>query len=78
MSALESTVSMLEVMPVAEVQAVFEITKAIFEQRQESPFQPLTKEQILEDLEISSKEIEEGKFMEMSNAIQALRSRYGL
>ena len=77
MSTLESTISMLRVLPEADVEVIFEMTKKLFEDKS-SPFVPVSKEQILQDLDISEKQIEQGKTTGASVAIQELRKRYGL
>ena len=77
MSTLESTISMLRVLPEADVEVIFEMTKKLFEDKS-SPFVPVSKEQILQDVHISEKQIEQGKTTDASEAIQELRKRYGL
>lgn len=77
MSTLESTISMLRVLPEADVEVIFEMTKKLFEDKS-SPFIPVSKEQILQDVEISEKQIDQGKKTGASEAIQELRKRYGL
>ena len=77
MSTLESTISMLRVLPEADVEVIFEMTKKLFEDKS-SPFVPVSKEQILQDVHISEKQIEQGKTTGASEAIQELRKRYGL
>ena len=77
MSTLESTISMLRVLPEADVEVIFEMTKKLFEDKS-SPFVPVSKEQILQDVDVSEKQIEQGKTTGASEAIQELRKRYGL
>ena len=57
MSTLESTVSMLEVLPDTDVQIVFNVTKELMDKHDTSPFKPVTKEDVLNDLNISAKDI---------------------
>ena len=77
MSTLESTISMLRVLPEADVEVIFEMTKKLFEDKS-SPFAPVGKEQILKDLDSSAHQIEQGKVSNASEAIQELRKRCGL
>lgn len=78
MSTLESTVSMLEILPESDVQIVYNITKDLLEQRKSSVFKPVTKEQVMQDLETSTKQIEEGKYRSADEVIGRLREKYGL
>ena len=77
MSTLESTISMLRVMPEADVQIIFEMTKKLFND-QTSPFTYVSKEQILEDIDESLKQVESGKTVKAAEAISQLRTAYGL
>ncbi len=77
MSTLETTISMLRVMPEAEVQVIFDVTKALFDKRS-SPFQPVSKEQVLRDLALSEQQIASGEFRDARVAIQELKARYGV
>ena len=77
MSTLESTISMLENMAPADVEVIYTMTKALFD-KQASPFQPLSREQILRDLAESRQQIQAGQYSDAKDALQALRSKYGL
>ena len=77
MSTLESTISMLRVMPEADVRVIFEMTKKLFND-QASPYAPVSKKQILQDLDVSSRQIERGHTKEAAEAIQELKMKYGL
>ena len=77
MSTLESTISMLENMPQSDVEVIYTMTKALFD-KQASPFQALSREQILRDLAESRQQIEKGQYADAKDALQALRSKYGL
>lgn len=78
MSTLEATVSMLQSMPEEARQKVFEYTRQLFTAaRPASPFVPLTADQILSDLEISRRQIAEGKGMDMEQALDAMGKRHG-
>lgn len=76
-STLESTISMLENMAPADVEVIYTMTKALFD-KQASPFQPLSREQILRDLAESRQQIQAGQYSDAKDALQALRSKYGL
>ena len=77
MSTLESTISMLRIMPEADVQVIFEMTKKLFDAKA-SPFAPVSKQQILDDVDASAVQIKQGKTIKASDAIQELRTTYGL
>ena len=77
MSTLESTISMLRVMPEADVRIIFEMTKKLFDDKV-SPFATVSKQQILQDVDASAAQIEQGKTIRASDAIQSLRTKYGL
>lgn len=77
MSTLESTISMLRVMPEAEVQVIFDLTKAMFEKRS-TPFQPVGREEVLRDLDLSDRQIANGNYHVAKEAIEALKARYGV
>ena len=77
MSTLESTISMLRIMPEADVQVIFEMTKKLFDGKASS-FAPVGKQQILDDVDASAMQIEQGKTIKAADAIQELRTTYGL
>ncbi len=78
MSTLEATVSMLEAMPEEARLQVFEYTQNLFGAKErENPFLPLTKDQILEDLAVSRKQIDEGEVCPMDDALDELEKKYG-
>lgn len=77
MSTLESTISMLENMAPADVEVIYTMTKALFD-KQASPFQPLSRDQLLRDLAVSRQQIQEGKYTDAKDAVQAVRAKYGL
>ena len=78
MSTLESTFSMLEILPETDVQLVFNITKGLLEKRNASVFKPIDREDVLHDLEVSTKQIENGKYSSAEEVIDRLRVKYGL
>ena len=77
MSTLESTISMLRVMPEADVRIIFEMTKKLFDDIA-SPFAPVSKKQILQDVDVSSQQIVQGDIKDASEAIRELKTKYGL
>ena len=77
MSTLESTISMLRVMPEADVRIIFEMTKKLFDDKA-SPFAPVSKKQILQDVDVSSQQIVQGDIKDASEAIRELKTKYGL
>ena len=76
MSTLEATVSMLEMLPESELATVrrFIVQNII----KNNPFQKLTEEKLLEDLETSRAQQEAGQYSDMGEAIQEIGERYGL
>ena len=77
MSTLESTISMLRVMPEADVRIIFEITKKLFDDKS-SPFHPVGKVQMLEDADVSARQIAEGNTANAADAIAEMRAKYDL
>ena len=78
MSTLEATISMLEMMPEESRQMVFEYTQELFSSAQTAnPFVPVSKEQILKDLELSRQQVSQGKVRNMAVALEDLRRRHG-
>ena len=78
MSTLEATISMLEMMPEESRQMVFEYTQELFSSSQiANPFVPVSKEQILKDLELSRQQVSQGKVRNMAVALEDLRRCHG-
>ena len=77
MSTLEQTVSMLESLPEDDVKAIHDIIYRFYI-RERSPFKPLSKKQILNDLAISRAQIANGECKEFGEAIQEIEAKYGL
>ena len=76
-STLESTISMLRVLPEAEVQIVFDITRALLEKRP-SPFESVSKERVPRDIDLSTEQFARGEAREAQAVISDLRAKYGL
>ena len=77
MSTLESTISMLRILPESDVQVIFDITRTMFE-KHSSPFAPVSKEVVLRDIDLSTEQFSRNEAREAQNVILELRSKYGL
>ena len=77
MTLTEATKSMLDVLPEADVRVVYTVTKSLFD-KEASPFKPLSRQQILDDLEISRQQIESGDYLDFDEAISQIEAEYGL
>ena len=78
MSTLDATISMLEVMPEEARQLVYKYTKGLFTAyKPANPFGPVSREQVLKDLEISRQQVEDGKVQDMGEALEEMRRRHG-
>ena len=75
MSTLESTISMLRVLPESEVQ-IF-ITRAMLEKRP-SPFAAVSRESVIRDIDLSTEQFAWGKACEVRKVISDLKVKYGL
>jgi hypothetical protein len=75
MSILESTISMLRVLPESEVQ-IF-ITRAMLEKRP-SPFAAVSRESVIRDIDLSTEQFARGKACEVRKVISDLKVKYGL
>ena len=75
MSILESTISMLRVLPESEVQ-IF-ITRAMLEKRP-SPFAAVSRESVIRDIDLSTEQFARGKACEARKVISDLKVKYGL
>lgn len=79
MNTFESTVSMMEVLPESDLIEIQNFTKKLYMLRNaDSPFHPLSEDDILNDLQISREQIAQGKYKEMGQAIEEIRHKYGL
>ncbi len=78
MSTVAATMSMLETMPETEQVKVFEFTQKLFRHPAvDSPFKPLTADEILADLEISRKQNESGEGLNMKDALTDMGKKHG-
>lgn len=79
MNILENTVSMMEALPESDLIEIQNFTKRLYMLRcAESPFCPLSGEDIMNDLRISREQVAQGKCKEMGQAIEEIRNKYGL
>ena len=77
MSIAEATKNMLDVMPEADVKVIYLLTRNLFE-KGSSHFRSLTRAQILNDLEVSRKQIEEGEYLDFDDAMSEIEAEYDL
>ena len=77
MSTLETTISMLRVLPEAEVQIIFDITRAMLD-RHTSPFSTVSRESVIRDIDLSTEQFALGEAREAREVISDLRAKYGL
>lgn len=79
MNVFEDTISMMEVLPESDLLKIQNYTKRLYMLRTtDSPFQPLKEEDIMDDLQLSRRQIEAGKCKEMGKAIEEIRKKYGI
>lgn len=79
MNVFEDTISMMEVLPESDLLKIQNYTKRLYMLRTtDSPFQPLKEEDIMDDLQLSRRQIETGKCKEMGKAIEEIRKKYGI
>ena len=79
MSTLEATVSMLEVLPEADLVRIQDFAKFLFmSHSSDYPFRPLTRDQIIGELDASEAQYASGQFMEASSFASEMADKYGL
>ncbi len=78
MSTLQNTISMIEVLPEADLLKIQDFAKKLFQRNTKCPFPPKSEEEIYRDLEISRQQAAEGKCQEMGEALEEIRAKYGL
>ena len=77
MSTLDATVSMLEAMPEDARFKVFEYTQQLFTSRKPAnPFVPVSTKQVLSDLAESRHQIDDGKGLDMADALNGLGKQH--
>lgn len=79
MNTLEHTISMMEVLPEADLLQIHQLTKKLFRLRNtKTSLNPLNEKDILNDLEISRNQIANKKCEDMGQALEKIREKYGL
>jgi hypothetical protein len=79
MTTLEATMSLLEILSEEDLKRVQNFAKCLLmSQSNPSPFQPLTKEQILSDLDESFKDIDKHNYKSANEYIDDLLVKYDL
>lgn len=78
MSTLDATVSMLEVMPEDARIKVYQYARELFSaEKPANPFTQVTVEQVMSDLEISQRQIENGQCSDMQEILTKMGQEYG-
>ena len=77
MSTAERVYAMLQTMPGTDVQVVFDVTKALYE-KQNSPLAPMTREELLHELEVSRFQAAQGEWKPALQAVEKVMAEYGL
>ena len=79
MTTLEANMSLLEVLSEEDLKRVQNFAKCLLMSRSSpSPFQPLTKEQILSDIDESFKDVENHNLKDANEYIEDLLVKYDL
>ena len=79
MTMLESTISMIKVMPEADLAEIQDFARKLLQKRNaDCPFALKSEEDIYRDLAVSHQQIAEGRCKEMGQAIGGIREKYGL
>ncbi len=79
MSTLENTISMLEVLPEADLIKIHDFTKKLFRQRgAECSFPLLSEEDIMQSIETSEQQIVNGEYRGAGEFLAGLRQEYGI
>lgn len=79
MTMLESTISMIKVMPEADLVEVQNFARKLLQRRDEGcPFPLKSREDIYKELEISRQQIANGEYQEAGEFIAGVRKEYGI
>lgn len=79
MTMLESTISMIKIMPDADLAEIQNFARKLLERRDEGCSLPLkSREDIYKDLEVSHQQIQNGEYQEAGNFIAEVRKEYGI
>lgn len=76
---LENTISMIKVMPEADLAEVQNFVRKLLERRDaDCPFPLKSREDIYKELEISRQQIQDGEYQEAGKFIAEVRKEYGI
>ena len=79
MMMLENTISMIKVMPEADLAEVQNFARKLLQRRDAGcPFPLKSREDIYKDLAVSRRQAAEGKCQDMGQAIAEIKAKYGL
>lgn len=79
MTMLESTISMIKVMPEADLAEIQNFARKLLQRRDEGcPYPLKSREDIYKDLEVSRRQIQNGEYQEASDFIAEVRKEYGI
>lgn len=79
MTMLESIISMIKVMPGADLAKVQNFARKLLQRRDEGcPFPLKSREDIYKDLEVSRQQIRNGEYQEAGEFIAEVRKEYGI
>lgn len=79
MTMLENTISMIKVMPEADLAEVQNFVRKLLERRDaDCPFPLKSREDIYKELEISRQQIQDGEYQEAGKFIAEVRKEYGI
>lgn len=79
MTTLENTISMIKVLPEADLKEIQNVAKRLLKKRRAGcPFALKSKEDIYRDLETSRKQIADGEYQDAGKFIAEVREEYGI
>ena len=79
MTTLENTISVIKVMPEADLAEVQDSVRKLLQRREAGcPFPLKSREDIYKDLEISRQQIRNGEYQEAGKFIAEVRKEYGI
>ncbi len=79
MTMLENTISMIKVMPEADLAEIQNFARKLLQRRDAGcPFPLKSREDIYKDLEVSRQQAAEGQCQDMGQALSEIRAKYGL
>lgn len=79
MTMLENTISMIKVMPEADLAEIQNFAKKLLQRRDAGcPFPLKSKEDIYKDLEVSRQQIQNGEYQKAGEFIAEVRKEYGI